>query len=236
MTAPVAHGYPDYGRYAARADKLIDQASAVTISATTTHGRYFVGDVPFVLPFLFADANHIRWRVQFYDAATGGNLLAGFAISTRQGSQFDATVPVVGPFMSLQITPSAANTTYSFILSTAHSAIFDSPTSATDNVLATINQSVAAGATVTSDSTRVWPGEATWFVRSTSTNWQFRIDTIDYLGAMLRVEHVALAAAGTQRGVIFLAPANMRLTVINGDAVAREFSTSLVARPIDPGR
>lgn len=236
MTAPISHGYPDFGRYIATADKLISQVTGNVIDAVTTHGRFFVGDVSYLVIFMTTSINHAQWRIRFWDSATGGNLLAGHTFSIRATGNFDGSVSVLGPWVEIQVTPSAVDTEYTYIMSTAHRPVFNNVNSATDPVLLAANSNIGAGASLTVTATRIWPGEAHWFTESAVATWTSRVETIDYLGTAIIIDEMRKVAAGDDGRRIFLPPCNIQMVVTNQSGGAGTFRFAVVARPIEPGR
>lgn len=236
MTQPVSHGYPDHGRYSARADKFINSQSSVTIDASETYGRFFVGDIDFLGLRFFAQTNHFSFQVSFYESQTSTLPFGNQTFSIRENGSLDLTIPVTGPWVEYVIAPSAVDSIFTQRSWTAHSATFGALLSYNAPIIASTNQSIAAGASLTVSTTKVWPGEAHWFTESAVATWTSRIETIDYLGNTIIIDEFRATAAGDKGRQIFLPPINVQLIITNQSAGAGTFRAAIVARPIEPGR
>lgn len=236
MTAPVAHGYPDYGRYLAAADKLLVSDTQSNIDAVTTYPRMFVGDVPFMGIWLRVSTNHFRFNFDFYDAREGGNYLTGQPFSIRQGSEMDITIPVGGPFCEMSAQPSAVDGEFERTIWTAHSSNQYTRLSYDSLILASFNANINAGATQTISSSRVFAGEAHWFADSAAATWTARVETLDFQGTAVIIDEIRATAAGSDGRQIFLPPIDTQIVVVNSTGGGATFRTALVGRPIVPGR
>lgn len=236
MTQPVSHGYPDWGRYAAVADKVLVADTQSNISVTTTYPRLFVGDVPYLGINLTVTANHMAFRFLFWDAPTGGNSLTGQGFSIRNGSDLEITIPVGGPWVELIAIPSAANSAFSRLLFTSSQSHRFTFLGYGEGILISFNQSIPAGNTVTFSANKVFPGEAHWFTESPGDNWTSRVETFDFAGTATIIDEFRTTTIRDAGRQIFLPPIDVRMVVVNSGAVGASFRGALVARPIEPGR
>lgn len=236
MTSPVAHGYPDWGRFEASADKLLAFDQQLDVDAGTSYPRFFVGDVPYVSVWLNAITNHFAFTLRFLDAQTGGNFLAQQVCSVRDGSEFDATIPVSGPWLELTATPSAANSAFQYALATARTPHIGMRSGYNDPVLVSFNATVGAGASLTTEAVRVYAGEAHWFAETALATWTARLETFDFAGASIILDEFRGITAGHEGRQVFIPPVNMRIVVTNQTGGAGSFRGALVHRPVELGR
>lgn len=236
MTAPLPHGYPDFGRYAARSDKLIHSQSNVVISAETEYGPYFVGDVPHIGLRFFAQTNHFQLQATFFDTVGASFFLGNRSFSLRQNSTLDITIPVMGAFVVFTVSPSGANSQFTLRSWNAYASMWSDLSLYNSPVLASMDQSIGAGAAVEVDATRIWPGSAHWFVAGDATTWITELRTIDYLGTVQNIALIRRFAADSDGFIVFLPAINARIRTTNLSGSAATFRAYLVGRPIEPGR
>lgn len=235
MTAPIPHGYPDWGRVAAVSDKIIYADTPSGINGLVTYDRVFVGDAPFIGMALRPTTHHFEFRFLFYDDESAGNLLTGQFFSVRNGSDLMLTIPVAGPWLEMSALPSTSGAAFDRTVWTASSANLYDRNNFVGSILLNHNANVGAGTTVSVSATRVAPGEAYWSVRSLATNWEMRLETVDYTGTVRRIENASSLGSAIQRGGIFLPPIDARVTLVNNDAASAFMFFSLTARPMAPG-
>lgn len=236
MTSPVSHGYPDYGRFMAGADKLLASDTQVGVNASTIYPRLFVGDVDYVSVFLRSLINHFAFTLRFLDANVGGNLLSQQVCSVRNATEFDATIPTAGPFLELEATPSGAGSSFQRSFATAHSPHIGMRSGYNDPILISFNQVIGAGANATFNALRVYAGEAHWFTESAADDWTSRLETFDYAGASIIIDEFHTNIVTDKGRQVFVPPVNMRIVVTNFTVGAASFRGSLVHRPIEVGR
>lgn len=236
MTSPVSHGYPDFGRYRATADKVLIAQTAAVINAPQTLSRLFVGDTPYVFISLSPAVNHFHCRIDFYDAPSAGNRFSGQALSVRLNQAASWTIPVAGPWMEVILTANAYPATYTLRMDTAHVPYSGLAGEHDGNILLAANQNILAGASATVTAIRVWPGEAHWFCESAVATWTARVETLDYLGTATIIDEMRKTAAGDDGRQIFIPPISVQMVVTNQSAGAGTFRFAVVARPIEPGR
>src|SRR5258706_7317529 len=119
MTAPLAHGYPDFGRFTAGADKLLADLSVAGLNVLTSYGPYFVGDVQFARLQFVAQVNHFACELQFYSDSTLSTFTAREAFSLRQGDTYNHAFPALGPYLMLNVDPSAVGAAFNAKVTTA---------------------------------------------------------------------------------------------------------------------
>lgn len=236
MTQPVAHGYPDYGRFASTVDKILLVVDDGAASGFPIHGRFFVGDAERLGIIASLSVDNAEFSIEFWSADTGGTQMGGWAFGVRSGSKVDTTVPVAGPWVDVSLNPNGANPTYDLVLYTARAPVLNSVTSSRGNMLCTINQSIGAGAGVTVTSTRIWPGEAHWFCESAVAGWNAQATSISFSGSVAVIDSFRSTVADGLGRQIFLPATNVQLIVNNTSAGAGTFRAAIVARPIETGR
>lgn len=236
MTQPVSHGYPDWGRSQPRADKFINSQSLVSIDAVTTYGRFFVGDIEFLGLRFFASTNHFSFAVTFYETEVSTLPLGNQTFSIRQNSSLDLTIPVTGPWVEYEVTPSAAASIFTQRSWTAHAGSYGALLSYSAPILVSTGASIGANSSSTLSTTKIWPGEAHWFLDSAATNFRAELSVIDYVGNVTIIDMMRFTAAGADEHQVFLPPMNAQLTIFNSTAGSATFRAALVGRPIEPGR
>lgn len=234
MTAPISHGFPDYGRYVSSADKIYDIRAAITINGPTTFGPYFVGDVPAIGFRFSAEIQNFTVILIFYDSQTQTNELTRFPYSVRVSQDFSGTVPVRGPWLAFYVEPNVAGAQCSFRVMSSHALTQgDAQLPQSSNLISRAGAAVGAGATNTSVPATLLPGPAVWNVRSALATWTCVFETIDYLGAIRQLDYVDNTYPKNERA-LFLPPVSFQIRFTNTTAGAGTFDLSVVAHPLRP--
>ena len=237
MTAPVGHGYPDHGRYQARADKSLLRLLNTVISVNTTYDLGFVGDVEFIGIHFTATTNHFSIFVDFYEDAAMTQRFDGYAMDVRSGCVMPTSIPVMGPFARLSVNPSAASSQFTVSLWTMSQAVTPANLSAVSTVLLSIdNDTVLAGATDVFGTTTVVPGEASYFANlEAAVSFRIKLYSVDRNGTLRLLDYANSEIRGFPH-TLYIPPTPLRLEVFNNDASNRAFYASLSVRPLSPGR
>lgn len=237
MTAPVGHGYPDFGRYQARADKRLLSEVGTVISVDTQYPLGFVGDVEYLAIYFTAATNHFSIFVDFYEDAAYTSRFDGYAADIRQDTVLPTSFPVMGPFARLSVNPSAASSEFTCSMWTMSRAAVFADLSAVSTILLSIdNDTVLAGATDVFGTTTVLPGEASFVLNlEAAVSWRARLFSVDRNGTLRIISYVNAENRGIPHN-LFLPPTPLRLEVFNNDASNRALYASLSARPIESGR
>lgn len=231
MTQPSPHGYPDWGRYSASADKEIDNQVWADMDVATTFGPYFVGDVEWVNIVVTASAQHFRYRMQFRSS--------NVAIADMHNQEFIArsvglsflSFPVTGPWLFILVTPSAINSTGGFILTSGRRGGNPVNGNSIPNVLISrVNTAVGAGATVTVDATTTYPGPALWNLFVTPAAWTANIDSLDENAVTTRLDTVDNTVGKSSRQ-LYLPYQPIRLSVTNTSGAGGVFNATVMGVP-----
>jgi hypothetical protein len=234
MTQPSPHGYPDWGRYAASADKLIDTNVVGDIDAQTTYGPYFVGDIEWVNITFTAAAQHFRVRMSFRDSATAVTDMHNQEFVARSVSNSYLSFPVTGPWLFIRVTPSAINGSFGYTLTSARRGGNPVNASSQPNVLVSlVGTPIGAGATVTTVVAPTYPGPAIWNVAPAMASWAAAIETLDQAGAATRLDTMD-QTVGKQSRAIYLPYEPAQLVMFNATGAASSFNAALLAVPLWP--
>lgn len=230
MTAPVVHGFPDYGRYVARAAKIFTNIENAAVSIQVDHGPYFVGDIANIGIDYGAVSCDTRVIYSWYADQALTTLLGSHTFSVRGSGELNVAIPVIGPWLRVSVAPISGSGTYSLALFETSHATTRITWSSGDSVLSGVNDlSIPSLGTTVVDIFRTWPGWASFTIITDATDWYARIFSINAFGTS------KLAAAwdeksGTRSAQIILPPTMTALHVRNGDAAAKLFSWALVAQ------
>lgn len=235
MTAPFSTGYPDYGRYSARALKTYVDQNFTGISAVTTKGPFFVGDVPFVGVSCTATANGFLVQVQYGDTSVSFSAFSNLELHPFVGVPVFVVVPVIGSYVRIVLSPSAANSAITLRVWASWTAANATLTQGVGNVLISSGLvSVGSGATTTFSAPYIWVGEAVWNFESEVATFRVTVDTVDELGATKRLDTVSGKTSGTSRS-LFLPGLRTQISLTNLTGAAGNMGCALMGRPIGPG-
>jgi hypothetical protein len=233
MTAPISHGYPDFGRTLARANVIYHNFSDADIDASETLASRFCGDRAFLTFRFFAVTNHFNLRFEFWDSASGGSFLAVDIWSCRAGKFITGSIPVLGPWLRVVVAPSAVNSAYEFRVYGTDAPYWpDTGSSFNNNLYAQDGISIGAGATRTDNFALIWPGPATWHAASTAASWTSYLEAIDDVGTTSIIDRATQVQDGPgNRRLVYLPRALCRVRTTNNDASARTFFLFVTGHP-----
>lgn len=223
MTAPIAVGYPDYGRTSARAKVIYHAITDPDIDAVEVLPTKYVGDHQYLQIFFSATTNHFFVEMFFKDQELGGTSIRWHSFSIRQGDTFLHTFPIPGPFVSITVTPSAVNSAYS--LNAWSTSVPDQGNGVFDNGRVGIDldgTSIGAGVTRTDSLNGPWPGWWSWGGESTAASWISKLEAISDSGAVTVLDRLS-QGTGAARRLLHLPFSSLRIRTTNNDAGARSF-------------
>jgi hypothetical protein len=234
VTAPIEHGYPDYGRFSPQQDILLLNVENDNTDAAVEHPLQFVGHVPYVYMLFQSSVNHFSVDMDYYADSAGTIQLFSQQVIVRQGGIFVDTLPTLGPFLSVTVTPSAINSHYILQLSASHHRKRSVQASAVGNLLLRVSAvSIGAGATLTSVIDNVTPGIATWSVDTNVADFFSEVEAIDHNGLTYLIDRIEEKVVGQKR-TIFLPPCSIRCRTANNTAAAGTFYIIMNVPPLHP--
>lgn len=231
MTQPLPHGYPDYGRVVAQADKRLDRLSVPDIDAVTNYGPYFTGDAPFVDIGFVSGVGAFRIELRYYADAALTIQTNAYGMDILNGMIINLTFPVKGPYLQFRVTPAAINSSFDCDLTVMGDGMSDGGgSSRTPIVLSDLNRNVAGGGNFAATSVWLAPGPAVWNVYTFLATWEARLEALDFNGVALRLD-TANNTQGNFSRLVYLPLRPIRLTVLNTTGAAGNFNYSLLSDP-----
>lgn len=235
MTAPVAHGYPDWGRFSASSDKTYEVFSFLNQVGDVNSSVHFVGDVPYISLFTFVPVDGAFCFVNWFEDEALTPPLWTDAIELSNSATIQINLPVRGPWMQVQWTPDT--TPFDVFGQVTSSRYPNAPIgdSAVRNVLLSrVNIPIGAGATVTSVAGTIIPGPAIWNIFATPATWTASVDAIHPDGTATRLDNID-NTRGKDSRFLFLPPAVARISVTNTSGAGGAFFITLMAKPLYDG-
>lgn len=232
MTALVSHGYSDWNRTSVVADVQFFDLTNQVINVLTTHNVGFVGNYPSLGTRFLATTNNFLLEFFFYQDAAFTIFMDNYSISANQGTSFNRNLPVLGPYLQVQVQPSAAASQYNFRLWASSPFAIPSDGPSSGSIL--ISQTalvVTALTTTTLSAPRIYPGEAYWNVMSDATSWEARLRVLDDTGTPTNCGIMRGVANSNFNYGVYLPPVQAEIRLQNNDAVNRNFWAYLTTRP-----
>lgn len=236
MTQPVAHGYPDWGRFMAQSDSILVQQSNQVVGATVDIPLGFVGGYAALGLFFRALANNFTIDFQFYadDALT--SFITEYTFEVNAGRLLERTFPILGPYLNVEIGVLLAASQYDLSVWSAPGVAIPADGSSAPNVLiAQTNNAIAAATAETVTVGNVWPGEAHWTCRSTSANWTAELQMVDRFGTANTIDIMAGGATTVLNHSIYLPARSLQVVFTNSEAAARAWWCYMTGRPLYAG-
>lgn len=230
MTVPAPHGYPDWGRYEASADKLLASLTVTDIDASTDYGTYFLGDVPYFRLRFFASVGSFRITLKYYDTSTLSTLIGEDSIDLITGDLYNQATPVLGAYLVMNVDPFVANSQFFATLTAAHSSWVSNGTNPSSTLLFAGVDVAYPNGTTYADAGYVIPGWAQWHGRAIAANTEIDLYAQDYHLAeyfLCRIENVN----GMVARAVFLPPMHIRMRIRNLTGVNQNFTYCLQALP-----
>jgi hypothetical protein len=229
MTAPIASDYPDFGRYQAQAAKVYAKALSINNATDLAVNLGYVGDVPHLRANVTATVNTFLMSVDFFADAAGTTYLNSHTISFRAVDIFARTLPVLGPFCRVTFFYAGANfdVDYSFSQATIPSAGLELSSSA--NVLFSIQQNCAVGATLF-EGNRVYPGPAVLFAELVTAATFVDLRSVSSTGTITTIGRVRNPNSPYPLP-LFLPAQHLQILCQNNSAGAAFFTVFVTADP-----
>lgn len=231
MTQPTPHGYPDYDRVAARANVQYISESIVNVAVEQIRGPFFVGHQPAIGLLISGNVNGWVIELEFYNDAGLTQFLEQHTFHvTTAGAILRQSISVLGPWLLLRLTPSAAASDLSVKMwaTAAPSTIAGSQLS--NLLIGTTGNAIAIGATETIDAGSVWPGTAFLNFQQTAGTAVLTLASLSLGGGTTNFWRRALTAAQPVGEMIALPVTQVRASIQNTSGAATDYSLYLVGQ------
>lgn len=231
MTGPLGAGYQDFARSFATSRFLTFPLFATVIAVPTTIPPIATVNMDSIGVRAFANNNHMRVTLNWYNDEGLVNFITNDEVIVRQGGVFDQSIVVKGSFLSVVVTPAGgANSTVTLIMYETTRSVISQHTGIANLLQNNAAVAVGAGATVTTEITRVWAGEATFWCSSSLATWSAVLEAIDELGNLTVMDFMNQTYPQTPRP-IFFPSCTVRSRLINGTGAAGNIGIRITARP-----
>lgn len=158
MTLPIAQGFPDWQRNAP-AGNVSFVSVFNTVTPLTTYGPFWVGYTPCLGINWNSGIGGARMTLFWYADEAMTTILDTQAFDIEGGCSLNVGIPTRGPWVGVTVQPTAATITQDL-------SVFAQPLPSIGHALPTTailisqtNVALAAGASVSYDSSATWPGE-----------------------------------------------------------------------------
>lgn len=230
MTAPVTHGYPDWGRYVAQADVILADSSAGPTGVDQQIGPFFVAGNKFIGLNILISGGATLLTIGWSTDSLGLNRMGFQTVPFRSNERLAITVPVQGPYMMILIEPQVGGVSMEW---TVWTTAANSPSTDGDMApkqLIANGSSVAAGATRTDFATRILGGPAFFSADSSLATWVAILESYDETGATQGIARLTNATVPGLNVVLPQRPIQIRSVNTTGGAGSiRAYLSSLGA-------
>lgn len=230
MTAPIAHGYPDFGRFQATADKILDNLVGQVINGTNLYGPYFVGDVDCVRIKFLPQTNNFGVVLRYYDSAALTNLLSEDSFSCFAGDLYNQSTPALGPYLSIRVTPSAAASIFDMGVFTSRGPWRPIGNDPKRTILFQGDAVAHPAGTTLLDANLIAPGAAEFYARCSVAGLEVNLQAVEPTGAVYHLGKIA-SLENTATRSVFLPPMHIQLRIANGTGAPALFGYSVTTRP-----
>lgn len=235
MTAPFAHGFPDWGRFVSEGDKIYTFTNRVGGANVETLGPFFVGDVPAISIQHVAVTWPMNVDFFFFADQALSQQMQGHSFSGFTTPIIETVVPVLGPWMTIQLTSTAGASQWTLVVASCTGKRAALGTSLEQNVLLSkVADPVGAGVTITTDIRVIKPGPAILTIDTSLATWLATLSHVDLSGTVTRIDTITNLSATAPRPV-HLNGVTPRFTFKNNTGAAGSYTAALVSLPMWPG-
>jgi hypothetical protein len=234
MTTPIPIDRPDYGGQASVAGALLVNNSGKALAAPDVIGPFPTTLSPYLGLYTYGDVSNSYVVFDFYSDEALTVHLVGITFSLRANKWVQQSIPVGGPWCKITVTPFGATSTYTLRVWFIPTPFFPLNLFSNENVLITQSSvAVAAGATLTVVSDRIYAGPAFWFcLLENGISFRAELRTIDNFGTTTMIDYTTHAQR-LNVGPVYLPTEVAEITVTNFEgATPRNCWMALVAKPL----
>lgn len=229
------HGYPDYDRFQAHADKIYVDTLIINQGGNDVYGPFFVGDVPALTVYSTCSLGGVQLQLEYFDSEVMTSAMSKHFIDLRSTALTDIVLPNLGPWLRTTVDQGGVNASYRLLLASSsgqRTGLGDNPTNTV--LISVIGTAVGAGATITLDATYVRPGPALINVDTSLATWLMVVNAIDFTGAATRLDTFTHLHIKAPRPT-YLPAQRLQLKFTNTTGAAGQFTASALAVPMWPG-
>jgi hypothetical protein len=238
MTQPVLSGFPDWGRFQARATKVYVAGTPSLGTSLTNVGTFFVGDVPYVSFNAEGDGvNTWLFAVEFHDQPSGGNLVTTFFVAGRMLAFGSMSIPVIGPWMRIRGRSNPAPGTPFLLACGSWVKGSQNRHTGDSGMIFEIATSLGAGASANNDLNGVWPGGASVSLQAPSGPARMILHGINFDGTFTPFFRMATTGGNenTTTGFVYLPSRSPRVQRINDHSSSQAVRATVSVHPMGFG-
>lgn len=233
MTQPVVHGYPDFGRFQARATKVYLDTSGNYAGSDITFGPFFVGDIEYLAHAFSSVTVNSSLFLEYYADDALSTFLGDHWVSCRAGVRSDMSLPVLGPWLSVRLHAFASPGSWTLALYEATGRLLSTYWSNSSTALInTIGVNIAAGGNTVIWAPVIRAGRAVWRINPGATAWVADLIALEGSGTITIIDRITQLEGTTQQSA-YLPAQTAGIRVFNNDAAAKTFNVFLNAPIID---
>lgn len=232
MTAPLAHGFPDWQRNRPSTNVLYLNTSVVT-TGNADYGPFFVGYSPCVGIDLFDTTGDLQVLLGWYGNDAVNITTGQRVIVCTAGGGFHGSVKNLGPWLSVSVLPKGATAQYSMALfATEKAGMWDRL--GKDNELIVVTAfNLGAGANTTWTATRTWSGPVTIDLGQVGGTWNADVGVLDSTGTLVRMGHHDSTWGQKYQAQLHAPLSPMQIVMRNTDAAAHNHWAYIVGHSHD---
>jgi hypothetical protein len=235
MTAPVPIGTPDWFRTFATSRTIFARQIANSISSPLTLPVLALANMENVGIYFQGIINPGQIIFQWFEDQALTLSLTTDVIEVIAGTSFDQTIPVKGPFATLQINPQGATPfTYTLIVYEAPHPAITQPFATGNLLIEEDGVSVPATSTTTVTASRVYCGPISIIAYSVdAASFSVDVQAQRAGGAIHSLSRVDQVSPRTHH-LLYTPAIPLVINMNNHDAAARQFYVFVTAKPLYP--
>ena len=228
MTAPVPHGYPDWGRSVAQSDVVIVNDTAQSINAVKDYGIFFVGNLRALGVIFVSNGNAGNVSLTFYADQAGTIPIVSYGISLQSADYSPQPVRVMGAFVRVQVGPGpAVPFLYDLLVASQPDYGARSPDHTLAAGISVVGGPIGAGATVIVNCPVVLAGPAVWTANVGGGAFSAYLQTIDEIGGITFLDHITAASPVFDNRHAYLPSMHVRIRLDNNTGAPQTYDAFL---------
>jgi hypothetical protein len=203
----------------------------VNTGVNVTKGPFFVGNTPALGVDFSTVGNPAVFDLTWWDSPTFNTLIAEEIYEFQTGCFMRQTIPILGPWVALTISPTGGAITYTLTMWAAPTRRGIVRRISGTTLISAINAPIGIGVTATNNASEVYVGPAYWSGWQGVANFVAFLEAEDDVGGIQILDRWQGGTVDFSRQV-YLPPARCRIRHVNQSGGATSYSSVLLRDPL----
>lgn len=231
MTGPIYQGTPDFVRSQPYSDQVLISDATVTDSIGKAYGAFYVGNVRALYLFVISNTNFTSVQLTWQTAQSGGTIVESNIIDVGSPQLLRKSFRPYAPWLLVTVfAPTGLTTDYQLNLTTMSELSVPRFTVNSNVGVSITGAGIGAGATIVTQSTVGYIGEAYWEGFCTAATWLLNVEVVNNSGGITNVSRSA-NDAGRFSKHIYIPTGRIQIRAQNTSGAAGLYDALLTFKP-----